>query len=363
MVFSHTGSARRPSLRVAIIGYGLAGSVFHAPLIASTPGMQVSAIVTSNAQRQEQARRCYPDAALLPNADEIWQYPTLYDLVVVAAANRAHVSLGLAALNAGLPVVIDKPMAGSVADAERLLEASKRSGKLLSVFQNRRWDNDFRTVRKLLDGGLLGPITRYESRYDRYRPAPRQHAWRESSDAADLGGLLYDLGSHLIDQALVLFGKPVGVYAELAQRRPGAQVDDDSFIALQYRGHYVHLWMSVVARIPGQRFRISGLYGTYEKWGLDPQEDALRQGKVPGSSDWGIEPRERWGHLSTEVSGLHFDGQIETLPGAYEQYYMLLRDALLHGTPPPVDPADALETLRIIEAAQVSAREARAVVL
>jgi scyllo-inositol 2-dehydrogenase (NADP+) len=363
MVPSHAGSPRRTPLRVAIIGYGLAGSVFHAPLIASTPGMQVSAIVTSNAQRQEQARRRYPEAALLPNADEIWQYPTLYDLVVVAAANRSHVSLGLAALNAGLPVVIDKPVAGSVADAERLLEASKRSGKLLSVFQNRRWDNDFQTVRKLLDGGLLGPITRYESRYDRYRPSPRQHAWRESPDPSDLGGLLYDLGSHLIDQALVLFGKPVSVYAELAQRRSGAQVDDDSFIALQYPDHYAHLWMSVVARIPGQRFRVSGLHGTYEKWGLDPQEDALRQGRLPGSADWGIEPREHWGHLSTDVGGLHFDGQIETLPGAYEQYYTLLRDALLHGTPPPVDSADAVETLRIIEAAQISVREARVVSL
>ena len=283
--------------------------------------------------------------------------------MVVAAANRSHVSLGLAALKAGLPVVIDKPMAGSVADAERLVEASRRSGKLLSVFQNRRWDNDFQTVRKLLDAGSLGLITRFESRYDRYRPAPRQQAWRESPDPSDVGGLLYDLGSHLIDQALVLFGKPISVYAELAQRRPGAQVDDDSFIALQFPGHYAHLWMSVVARIPGQRFRISGLHGTYEKRGLDPQEDALRQGKLPGDADWGIEPKERWGHLSTEVGGLHFDGQIETLPGAYEQYYILLRDALLHGTPPPVDPADAVETLRVIEAAQISVREARVVSL
>lgn len=363
MLSSHASGPRRTPLRVAIIGYGLAGSVFHAPLIASTPGMQVSAIVTSNAQRQEQARRRYPKAALLPNADEIWQYPTLYDLVVVAAANRSHVSLGLSALKAGLPVVIDKPMAGTVADAERLLEASRSSGKLLSVFQNRRWDNDFQTVRKLLDAGSLGPITRFESRYDRYRPAPRQQAWRESADPSDVGGLLYDLGSHLIDQALVLFGKPVSVYAELAQRRPGAQVDDDSFIALQFPGHYAHLWMSVVARIPGQRFRISGLHGAYEKWGLDPQEDALRQGKLPGDAGWGIEPKESWGRLSTEVGGLHFDGQIETLPGAYEQYYALLRDALLHSTPPPVDPADAVETLRVIEAAQISVRESRIVSL
>ncbi len=348
-------------LRVAVIGYGLAGSVFHAPLITSTPGMRVAAIVTSNTTRQQQAHQSYPDAAILGDAEEVW-HPSSYDLVVVAASNRSHVPLGLAALQAGLPVVIDKPMAALLADAQSLLEASKRSGKLLSVFQNRRWDNDFQTVRRLLDSDMLGTITRYESHYDRYRPVPKQGAWRESADPADAGGLLYDLGSHLIDQALVLFGKPVSVYAESAQRRPGAQVDDDSFIALQFAsGICAHLWMSVVARIPGPRFRVSGLRGTYEKWGLDPQEDALREGQRPGSANWGIEPKERWGHLTTEVGNLHFDGPIETLPGAYEQYYALLRDALVSGGPLPVDPADAVEALRVLEAAQTSVREARIV--
>lgn len=347
-------------LRVVIIGYGLAGAVFHAPLISSTPGMSVAAIVTNSQQRQAQARRDVPGVSILTSTSEIWRDPARYDLVVVATPNRAHVPLGLAALDAGLPVVIDKPLATSVADAEQLIEASKRSGKLLTVFQNRRWDNDFLTLRKVIDADLLGPLTRFESHYDRYRAAPRPGAWREYADPEEGGGLLYDLGSHLIDQVLLLFGKPVRVYAEMDRRRPGALVDDDTFVALQFaNGLRAHLWMSVVARIPGPRFRLLGLRGAYEKWGLDPQEDALRAGLRPGSPQWGLEPHDLWGHLSTDLSGpggLHFDGPLETLPGSYEQYYALLRDALISGGELPVNPEDALEALRVIEAARESAR-------
>jgi scyllo-inositol 2-dehydrogenase (NADP+) len=354
---STSSQAAANPLRVAIIGYGLAGAVFHAPLISATPGMRVAAIVTNSQQRAAQARRNFPDVSILSSTEEIWREPTRYDLVVVATPNRAHVPLGMAALNAGLPVVIDKPLATSVADARKLIEESKRTGKLLTVFQNRRWDNDFLTARKVIESGLLGPLTRFESRYDRYRAEPRPGAWREYAEPEEGGGLLYDLGSHLIDQALLLFGKPTRVYAEMDQRRPGALVDDDTFVALQFPGGVrAHLWMSVVARIPGPRLRLLGLRGTYEKWGLDPQEDALRAGSRPGSAMWGLEPRDRWGHLSTDLNGLHFDGPIETLPGSYEQFYTLLRNALLSGSPPPVNPQDALETLRVIEAARESAR-------
>jgi predicted dehydrogenase len=265
----------------------------------------------------------------------------------------------MAAMQAGLPVVIDKPMAATVADAEQLIATSNRTDRLFSVFQNRRWDNDFLTVRQLLsaDLDLLGPITRFESRFERYRAAPRPGAWRELAAPEEAGGLLYDLGSHLIDQALQLFGQPVRIYAEVDKRRPDAQVDDDTFVALQFaNGVRAHLWMSVVARIPGPRLRISGLRGTYEKWGLDPQEEALRSGIRPGEPGWGLEPRERWGQLSTEISGMRIDSPIETLPGAYEQYYALLRDALMTGGPPPVDPANVVTALKVIEAAQRSAQ-------
>jgi predicted dehydrogenase len=351
-------------LRVAIIGYGLAGAVFHAPLIAATPGMEVAAIVTSNARRQEHAHRDFPAAAILTSADDLWRHAARYDLVVVATPNRTHVSLGMAAMNAGLPVVIDKPLAASVADAEQLITTSRETGRLLTVFQNRRWDNDFLTVQQLIAGGLLGPITRFESRYERYRAVPRAHAWRELPAVEEAGGLLYDLGSHLIDQAIQLFGYPRRVYAEMEKRRPHAQVDDDTFVALHFdKGVRAHLWMSVVARIQGPRMRLLGLHGTYEKWGLDPQEEALSAGLRPGNAGWGAEPRERWGRLSTEVHGVHIESQIETLHGAYEHYYALLYHAITTDAPPPVDPADVVTALRVIEAAQQSARSGNTIEL
>ena len=357
------GIADRP-LRVVVIGYGLAGAAFHAPLVDATPGMTVAGIVTNNPEREERALRDYPNAAVLSSADEIWRHPARYDLVVVAAPNRVHVPLALAAIEAGLPVVVDKPMAASVAEAERVIAASQEKGVLLTVFQNRRWDNDFLTVRHIIDAELLGPIARFESRFERYRRVPRLQAWREFPAPEEAGGLLYDLGSHLIDQALQLFGIPTHVYAEVERRRPGALVDDDSFVALHFAGgERAHLWMSSVARIQGPRVRISGLFGTYEKWGLDPQEPDLAAGMRPGDPQWGREPRDRWGRLSTEVNGLHFDTPLETLPGAYEQFYILLRDALVAGGPLPVAPAEVVATLRVIEAAKRSAETGTVVAL
>jgi scyllo-inositol 2-dehydrogenase (NADP+) len=349
--------AETSPLRVGIIGYGLAGSVFHAPLVAATPGMMVSAIVTGNPQRQTQARRDYPAATIYASTDELLANPKLLDLIVVGAPNRAHVPLGIAALEAGLPVVIDKPVAPSASEAERLLAAAQRTGKLLTVFQNRRWDGDFLTVRQLIAADLLGPVIRLESRFDRFRPAPRPGAWRERPEPEEAGGLLFDIDAHLIDQAMQLFGTPVSVYAEVDTRRAEARVDDDSFVALRFAGGQVaHLWASVIPRQAGPRLRVIGMWGVYEKHGLDPQEASLRAGRRPGDDGWGRESREQWGHLLTEIGGLVTDGLVETLPGSYETYYALLRDALVAGGQPPVDPADSLAALRVIEAARESAR-------
>ncbi len=345
-------------IRVGVIGYGLAGAVFHAPLIASTPGMMVAAIATGNPERQAHARRDYPDAIIYATAEELLGASPRLDLVVVAAPNRAHARLGLAALEASLPVVIDKPLASSSTDAERLIAAAGRAGKLLTVFQNRRWDNDFLTVLRLIAANALGPVVRLESRFERFRPTPRADAWRERAEPEEAGGLLFDLGAHLIDQAHALFGPPVSVYAEVDTRRSGAAVDDDTFVALRFAGgQAAHLWMSMIPRRSGPRLRVVGLRGVYEKMDLDPQEEALRTGARPGDESWGREPRERWGRLFTEIGGVPTESLVETVPGSYETYYALLRDALLSGGPPPVDPADSLATLRIIEGAQRSARE------
>jgi predicted dehydrogenase len=347
----------RAPLRAGIIGYGLAGAVFHAPLISATPGLRVAAIVTSDPKRAAQARRDFPAAVIYASTDELLANPSALDFIVVAAPNRAHVPLGIAALEAGLPVVIDKPLAPSSAEAARLIAAAHRSGKLLTVFQNRRWDNDFLTARQMIAADLLGPLVRVESRFERFRPSPKADAWRERAEPEEAGGLLFDLGAHLIDQAVQLFGAPISIYAEVDVRRPAAAVDDDVFVALRFAGGQVaHLWMSVIPRKFGPRLRVVGLRGVYEKQDLDPQEEALRTGARPGDEGWGREPRERWGRLYTEVGGLVVDAQVETLPGSYEIYYAQVRDALLSGGPPPVDATDALMTLRIIEAARESAR-------
>lgn len=353
---------RGSDIRTAIIGYGLAGAVFHAPLIATTPGMRVSSIVTSNGERQAAARRAFPDAAILPSSDDLWRRGGELDLVVVASPNSSHVPLALASIEAGVPVVVDKPLAPSAADGRRLIEASEARKVPLTVFQNRRWDGDFRTVQALVQADLLGPLVRFESRFERYRPVPREGAWRERPEPEEAGGLLFDLGSHLIDQALIVLGEPQSVYAELGVRRPGALVDDDTFVSLDFAsGVQAHLWMSVVTREPGPRFVVGGLRGSYTKMGLDPQEPFLRDGGRPGDRGWGIEPPEVWGRISTETGGVHLEGSVETLPGRYDVFYSQVAETLRAGARVPVDPRDSLRGLELIEAAKRSAAERQAV--
>jgi scyllo-inositol 2-dehydrogenase (NADP+) len=209
-------------LRVALLGYGHGGAVFHGPLIAATPGLTAAAIVTNSPERRARAEREFPGAKILRSADDVWDDASSYDLAVITTPNRTHVPLGLAAMNAGLPVVIDKPLAPTVSDAERLIEASTATGQMLTVFQNARWSNTFLTLRQILSEGLLGPVVRFEGRMERYRPEPRAGAWRERGAPEEAGGLLYDLGSHVIDQTLVLFGRRDRVRARCA----GAPLDE-----------------------------------------------------------------------------------------------------------------------------------------
>jgi predicted dehydrogenase len=346
------------SLRAAVIGYGLAGRVFHAPLIAAVEGLEVGVIVTGDAERAAQAASAHPTATVIPSAEELWRNPGLVDFVVVATPNRAHVPLALAAINDGLPVVVDKPLASSTADIERLLEQRTRSGVPLTVFQNRRWDTDLLTLQRLIEEGSLGEVQRFESRFERPPSAvvPAAAAWRDLGDPAEGGGLLFDLGSHLIDQALVLFGSPTHVYAEVERRAPGAAVDDDTFVGLRFgSGVRAHLWMSKVAPSPGPRLRVTGTRGTYEHPGLDPQEGALAAGGRPGDASWGVGPEGEWGRLTVAGEAAAPAHEVPPVPGAYEQFYLQLRDALDTGSPLPVDPHDALSTQLVIDAARLSA--------
>ncbi|GAA1414191.1 Gfo/Idh/MocA family oxidoreductase [Streptomyces thermospinosisporus] len=346
-------------LRVGLIGYGLAGSVFHAPLIAATEGLALDTVVTSNPERQRQARAEYPDVRIAATPDELFARADELDLLVVASPNKTHVPLATAALKAGLPVVVDKPLAATAAEARELARLAEERGLLLSVFQNRRWDNDFLTLRKLIGEGELGDIYRFESRFERWRPQLKG-GWRESGDPAEAGGLLYDLGSHVVDQALVLFGPVTTVYAETDIRREGAATDDDTFLALTHEnGVRSHLYVSATTAQLGPRFRVLGSKAGYVKYGLDPQEAALRDGLRPGTdAPWGVEPEELWGRVGAGESPVTGGGRPEpSLPGDYPAYYAAVTKALTAGGPNPVTALEAAAALDVLEAARRSALE------
>jgi predicted dehydrogenase len=335
-------------LRVGLIGYSLAGASFHAPFIAATPGLRLTAIVTANPERRAQAQQQYPGVELIDSADALWDLKPSLDLVVVASPNRLHAAHTLAAVNAGCHVVVDKPMARSAEEARTMAEAAAQRGRMLTVFHNRRWDGDFLTLRKLLQSGELGEPLRFESRFERWRPEIKP-VWRESSDAAEAGGVLFDLGPHLIDQALVLFGAVTDLYAEVERRRPTAQVDDHAFLALTHKsGVRSHLYVSLVTAQAGPRMCVLGSKAGYTKFGMDVQETPLRSGQAhPNAPDWGVEPREAWGYIGAgdDVRA------VRTEVGNYRYFYDGVVAALRSGAAPPVDPADAIAGLEIIEAA------------
>ncbi|MFE0252450.1 Gfo/Idh/MocA family oxidoreductase [Streptomyces sp. NPDC059010] len=362
---SPTSSLSAAPLRVGLIGYGLAGSVFHAPLISTTEGLALDTVVTSNPERQEQARAEHPGVRVVATPDDLLARAADLDLVVIASPNKTHVPLATAALKAGLPVVVDKPIAGTSAEARELAVLAEERGLLLSVFQNRRWDNDFLTLRGLLAKGELGDVWRFESRFERWRPQLKG-GWRESGDPTEIGGLLYDLGSHLVDQALVLFGPVTQVYAEAVVRRAGAETDDDTFIALTHaNGVRSHLYASATTAQLGPRFRVLGSKAGYVKYGLDPQEAALREGVRPGTGTaWGVEPESLWGRVGSGESPLTGGGRVEpTLPGDYPAYYAAVAEALLNGGPNPVTALEAATALDVLEAARRSAHDGVAVKL
>jgi scyllo-inositol 2-dehydrogenase (NADP+) len=366
-----TGKTGGTPLRVGLIGYGLAGSVFHAPLIAATAGLVLDTVVTADPERRKQARDEFPEVRFAAGPDELFDRADALDLVVVASPNKTHVSLATTALEAGLPVVVDKPLAGTAAEARELAALAEQRGLLLSVFQNRRWDSDFLTLRKLLDEGALGDVYRFESRFERWRPELKG-GWRESGDPEEIGGLLYDLGSHVVDQALVLFGPATRVHAESDIRRPGAGTDDDTFIAITHAGGVrSHLHVSSTTAQLGPRFRVLGSRAGFVKYGLDPQEAALREGRRPGkdrSQDprpgWGAEPESLWGRIGSGESPLTGGGTpVPTLPGDYPAYYAAVADALTGAGPNPVGAPAAADALDVLEAARRSARDGVTVTL
>jgi scyllo-inositol 2-dehydrogenase (NADP+) len=332
------------ALRAGLVGFGLAGQVFHAPLIASVDGLELAGIVTRNPERAAIAAAAYPGAEVVAGVSDLWGR---VDLLVIATSNSAHMPLALEAIEHGVAMVVDKPLAVSAADAQRLVDAARSAEVPLTVFQNRRWDGDFLTLKRLLPD--LGSVTRFESRFERFRPEVQGEAWREAADAAEGGGLLLDLGAHLVDQARELFGPPLRLYAELEVRRPGAQVEDDVFIALEHAGgERSHLWMSAVAPLYGPRFRLSGTRAGFAVDGLDPQEPQLAGGLRPGDESYGV---------GAPGALVHAGGRTEVAleRGAYETFYAAVVAWLRDGAPPPVDPRDSVAVLHLLDAARRSA--------
>ncbi|ROO88373.1 putative dehydrogenase [Actinocorallia herbida] len=335
------------TLRVVLIGYGLGGAAFHAPLISSVPGMMLVAVVTGNPERQEAVRQRYPGVAVLPDASAVFAEPQHCDLVVVSTPNRTHVPLATAALKSGLPVVVDKPVAVTAAQAREL----ESYGPPVFPYHNRRWDGDFRTARRLIAEGALGKVQRFESRFERWRPEVTE-SWKESRDPSDAGSILYDLGTHLVDQSICLFGPPTHVYAEVDTRREGAQVPDDVFLGLTHEGGVrSHLWMSATAADLGPRFRVLGSEASYVIQGMDGQEAALRAGRSPREPGWGQMPPESYGLLGVPGRAR----PVRTDAGAYQDFYRGVAATLQEDAPPPVPMSDAIAGLEVIEAALRSA--------
>src|SRR3954468_18753663 len=281
-------------LRVGLVGYGLGGSTFHAPLISTTPGLELAAIATSDAERSRKARERYPNAQVVPSPEAFWTMTPRLDLVVVSTPHATHAPIARAALQSGSNVVVDKPFAITSAEARDLAAEARLNDRLAIPFQNRRWDGDILTVQKLLRDDTLGTIHRFESRYERWRPNPKAR-WKEPGAEDRAEGVLLDLTVHLVDQALLLFGPARSVYAEFERRHPEVTVTDDVFIAITHtRGVISHLFTSPNVGILGPRVTLLGSKGAYVKHGIDPQEEALLAGGMPGTPGWGEEPESSW---------------------------------------------------------------------
>jgi predicted dehydrogenase len=340
------------ALNVALVGYGYAGKTFHAPLINSVTGLQLAAVCSSHA---EKVWADYPSIKVNTSPDEIFTQAQI-DVVVIATPNHTHFDLARRALLAGKHVVVDKPFTVTAAEARELTALAEQNGLVLSVFHNRRWDADFLTVRALIASGKLGALASFVSRFDRYRPDVKLR-WREQ--AGEGSGLWYDLGPHLLDQALQLFGCPIAIQANFAIQRANAQVVDYFDVFLHYTKLKVNLHASMLMQNESPRFVLSGSAGSYKKFGPDTQEDALKRGELPGCDKWGHDPRNGELHMTQGNAA----SNITNLVGDYRYFYAKFRDAIVLKTTNPVPPEDAVLVMGLIELAGESAKLGREIIL
>lgn len=345
------------TIQAGIIGYGLSGSVFHVPILTSVPDFSVRTVVSSN---PDKVHRDLPGTKVVGTVDELLADSEL-QVVIVTSPNTTHYQYAKQAIAAGKHVVVEKPFTVTSAEADELIELARQQDVLLTVYHNRRWDNDFLTVRNLLDMRALGNLSLYQAHFNRYRPEVKEERWREQEIPGS--GILYDLGPHLIDQALFLFGMPSSLWADLQIERKDSQVTDYFHLVLAYESHRVVLHAGSLVRQAGPKFELHGDLGSFLKYGIDPQEEQLKQGMRPGDTGWGEDQPEQYGRLATEFSGLAVQGEIETLPGRYQAFYQGLAEAILGGGPLPVSAEDARDVIRIIEYAYQSHKEGKSITL
>ena len=336
---------------VGLVGFGFAGRTFHAPVIAAVEGLRLAAILQ---RAGPEAQLAYPATPVVRTLEQLLAIESIR-LLVIATPNTTHFDLAKQCLLAGRDVVIDKPFATTYGEAEALVQIASEQGRLLSVYQNRRWDGDFVTLQRLIADGKLGRVVLFESHFDRFRPQLKDNAWRERPEPGS--GVLFDLGPHLIDQALVLFGEPDAVGADIRIERDGASVDDAFDVVLHYPKMRALLRAGMLVSTPTPRFVVQGTEGGYLKFGLDPQEDALKRGETPAGEFWGYEAPERWGTLLEAQGDSFATDKLPTAAGDYRQYYQNVRDAMLGDAPLAVTPEQALRVMRALELAEESNRQ------
>jgi predicted dehydrogenase len=344
-------------VRVGLIGFGLAGQAFHAPIIRGVPGMELACILE---RRTDNAKQRYPEVRIARTLDEMLADKTI-GLIAVATPNDSHFSYTEACLEADRDVVVDKPLTPTMRQAEELVSLAEKRGRLMTVYQDRRWDGAFLTVKKLVKSGALGTVAEYEARFDRFRLDAKPGAWREVADFP-AAGVLWDLGPHLIDGALVLFGEPETISASALMQRASSQVDDAFDVIMQYPRLRVTLRARIIAYAPSHHLLVHGTQGSFVKYGMDPQEEILRSEHCPDGLDWGknwgLEPKEKWGTL-TRVG--EDPRKVETERGDYRGFYANVRDAVEKKAPLDVTPEQFLRTQRALLLAHKSSREQRVV--
>lgn len=336
------------TIEVAIAGFGKGARIYNAPVIASVPGLEIKRVMTSSNENIQAAKKDFPEAKIVADYNNLLEGESI-GLVVITAPNHLHAEMTEKALKAGKHVVVEKPFTSTTKEAEKLIQLAKEKNLILSVHHNRRWDSDFLTVRKLLKEERLGKVVEYEAHFDRFRNFVKP-GWKEKKENPG-SGILYDLGSHLIDQALVLFGTPQEVFADLRIQRENSEVTDNFEVLLFYPNLRVILKAGMLVKEKGPTYSIHGQKGSFLKYGADVQEEALIDGKLPKDHEnWGIEPREIWGKLNTEEE----EKFLESERGDYRNLYQNIYNAICGTEKLKVTPEQAKDVIKVIELAKSS---------